>query len=504
MFNILNSISGRHSDLLKKCGLSLLFLTFAVYKLTNTTADPDLWGYMAFGKSFWEQGKFLYQDIFSYLPSHSRWIYHEWLTGVIFFPLYQAMGALGLQLLKYSLGLSTLLVIYMTARQRSADHYATIFILFAISGFLEFGYSPVRAQVFTFFFLALTLYILETARITSRWKILLWLIPIQVIWCNLHGGFLVGLGLLGLYMIGELVSRKPFIQYVGILFLSSLATLINPYGIEYWIYLIRAIPMPRPELTEWASVYTSFSFGILNNYALLYLFLLSIFLVLLLWWLKRWEPTAYIGLAVTLYLGLMHHRHINLFLVFAGIYMPVWLTTFLQTMKSDVKINLFLQRAGWKIPSLVGALLIFFWSGRSIVQDPLSLKLPLQPDHDNKYSMYYPVGAVDYIKKNFLSGNILTEFSWGEYLIWELYPRCLVALDGRFEQVYPEHITREYFDFIFGRSNWKQFLDKYPTDMILIPSGSSLCSLIQNASEWQKTYADQGSALFVKNARSNS
>jgi hypothetical protein len=262
--------------------------------------------------------------------------------------------------------------------------------------------------------------------------------------------------------------------------------------------------MPRPELTEWASVYTSFSFGILNNYALLYLFLLSIFLVLLLWWLKRWEPTAYIGLAVTLYLGLMHHRHINLFLVFAGIYMPVWLTTFLQTMKSDVKINLFLQRAGWKIPSLVGALLIFFWSGRSIVQDPLSLKLPLQPDHDKKYSMYYPVGAVDYIKKNFLSGNILTEFSWGEYLIWELYPRCLVALDGRFEQVYPEHITREYFDFIFGRSNWKQFLDKYPTDMILIPSGSSLCSLIQNASEWQKTYADQGSALFVKNARSNS
>jgi hypothetical protein len=232
MFNILNSISGRHSDLLKKCGLSLLFLTFAVYKLTNTTADPDLWGYMAFGKSFWEQGKFLYQDIFSYLPSHSRWIYHEWLTGVIFFPLYQAMGALGLQLLKYSLGLSTLLVIYMTARQRSADHYATIFILFAISGFLEFGYSPVRAQVFTFFFLALTLYILETARITSRWKILLWLIPIQVIWCNLHGGFLVGLGLLGLYMIGELVSRKPFIQYVGILFLSSLATLIIPYGIE--------------------------------------------------------------------------------------------------------------------------------------------------------------------------------------------------------------------------------------------------------------------------------
>ena len=60
------------------------------------------------------------------------------------------------------------------------------------------------------------------------------MIPIQILWCNLHGGFLVGLGLIGFYIIGEALSRKPFIPYVMVLALSSVATLINPYGIEYW------------------------------------------------------------------------------------------------------------------------------------------------------------------------------------------------------------------------------------------------------------------------------
>ena len=71
------------------------------------------------------------------------------------------------------------------------------------------GFSPVRAQVFTYCFFATSVYLLERARISQRWGGLWLLVPLQVLWCNLHGGFLAGLGLMGLYALGEGLSRRP-------------------------------------------------------------------------------------------------------------------------------------------------------------------------------------------------------------------------------------------------------------------------------------------------------
>ena len=132
--------------------------------------------------------------------------------------------------------------------------------------------------------------------------------------------------------------------------------------------------------------------------------------------------------------------------------MPVWLMAFLQRMNSEFKIQNILQRLGWKIPTLIGIFFIFSASVKIINQNPLSLKLPSQPNPDIKFMVYYPLEAIDYIKEHALSGNLLTEFHWGEYLLWNLYPRCRVSLDGRYETVYPDQVSREFFDFIFCKT----------------------------------------------------
>ena len=49
--------------------LAVLFLSRATELMTNTTADPDLWGYLSFGRLYWETGNFPYQDVFAYLPT---------------------------------------------------------------------------------------------------------------------------------------------------------------------------------------------------------------------------------------------------------------------------------------------------------------------------------------------------------------------------------------------------------------------------------------------------
>lgn len=477
--------------------LALIFLSRALERLTNTVADPDLWGYLSFGRLFWETGRFPYQDVFAYLPTLSPWIYHEWLTGVVFSPLYQTLGAPGLQVVKYVLGLTTLWLIYATARRRGAEPIAALWALFLVQGFLATGYSPVRAQVFTYTFFPLTLYILETTRFTGRWPRLWLLVPIMVVWANLHGGFLAGLGLIFLYGLGEALSRRPFLPYGGILVLSGLATLINPYGLQYWRYLIAAVSLPRPEISEWVSVWQAYQRGVFFDEFFLFFVVLALALLVFAW-ARRWELTPALVFGLTIYLGLRHLRHQVFFYMVLGAYLPSPLTTFLRVLRSDARWHIL--RQGWlKIPAvLLGVLMVGFYTYQTAVQEPFSLKLPSLSGAQEKSRIYYPTGAAAYIQEHHLAGKLLTEFNWGEYLIWVLYPQCRVSLDGRFETVYPEAVCREYFDFLNGRVTWRQFLEKYPPDMILIDNRSKVYSFLREEKSWRQVYQEPGCALLVR------
>ncbi|OPX19435.1 MAG: hypothetical protein BZ151_09280 [Desulfobacca sp. 4484_104] len=482
------------------CLLSILLLTFLLCGLSKTTADPDLWGYMGFGRLFWQTGKFPYQDIFSYVPTLDTWVYHEWLTGVIFYPLYQAWGAAGLQLLKLGLGLATAGLIYLSAVRRGASPAAAAVMLFLVSGFLPLGYSPVRAQIFTFFFFALSIYLLETARLTRRWRWLGSLVLIQVPWCNLHGGFVAGLGLLALYALGEAWSRRPWWPYLLTLVLATLATLVNPYGFQYWHYIIYAITMPRPEITEWAWLFKAYQQGTLGSGELAYVLVIVIFSVLLVIWARWWETTASLVALVTFYLGIHHVRHLVLLFIVLGAYLPVIFTPLLERFKSIPALQAIYQRLGWQTWVILFICLIGINSYRFLNQRPLSLTVPAQAEQPDgrKIKMYYPVGAIDYIQNHRLSGNLLTWFEWGEYLFWTFYPQCRVALDGRYETVYPEAVNQKYFDFLRGRPNWQQFLSHYPPDMILIRVPTKIYELLKNHQEWHQVYSDSGCALFLR------
>jgi hypothetical protein len=472
------------------------FLVILIFdRLTSTVADMDLWGYLAFGRLYWETGRFPYQDVFSYVPTLDPWVYHEWLTGVLFFLLYQTLGAAGLQVLKYGAGLAALSLVYLTARQRGAGPLAAALGVYLVHALLRLGFSPVRAQVFTIFFFALTLYLLEKARQRGYWRGLWLLVPVQIFWCNLHGGFVAGLGLTGIYALGATVSRRPSRLYWGALLISGGATLLNPYGLDYWIYLVRAISMPRPEILEWASVYRLYQLG-MPKWPLVYFLFLNVFVVI--WWARKGELTAGLALAAAMYLGWRHQRHQVLFLILAGAFLPDLMATYLEDLRTRPGFMAAWRRLGWKIPLAVAGAIALFSVHHAWRQGPLSLKTPALPGVQAESLTYYPLGAVDYLRQHQLSGKILVYFDWGEYLLWTLYPHCRVALDGRFETVYPEKVCREYFDFIFARPNWREFLDKYPPDLILLDSRSQINALIREETDWRPVYSDPGCTLFLR------
>ncbi len=463
-------------------------------QLAYTGADPDLWGYLAFGRLFWQSGQFPYQDVFSFVPTLNPWVYHEWLTGVLFYPLYLKLGGFGLQALKYVLALGTMALLFLTARLRGAEAVSAWLGIWFVQFLFIYGYSPVRAQIFTYFFFALSLYVLEKARLPGnrRWLALLIFLPIP--WCNLHGGFLAGLGLIALYGLGEALARRAYLSYLLTLLLAGLATLINPYGLNYWSYIFHAITMPRPQIHEWASLWTVFHTGQQKIY-LLYIGLTMAFAICLGIRTKGQEITPWLVLAVTGFLGVKHQRHLVFFLLAAGAYLPVFLNTFFEKWSPPPWVASWRARVGLAWPTAFLTALSLATVCWCLNKSPWTLEVPSRPG-DMKQVVYYPTGALAFLQAHQLSGRLLTEFDWGEYLLWNLFPQCRVALDGRFETVYPPEVCQKYWDFKYGEQNWRRMIDDYQPDLILIYTQSKAYPLLSREPGWQEVYADAHTALF--------
>jgi hypothetical protein len=475
--------------------LGALVVAVLLDAMAKTRADPDLWGYLAFGRLFWQTGVFPYHDVFSYVDTLGLWVYHEWLTGVVFYPLYQGLGGAGLQLLKYGLGLATVAMVYLTARERGATFVSAALVLWLIQLFPVIGFSPVRAQVFTYAFFATTVYLLERARLRQQWRGLWLLAPLELLWCNLHGGFVSGLGVMGLYGLGEGLGRRRFWPYLRVMLAAGLLTLANPYGWEYWRYLWTALALPRPEITEWASLWGAYEQGQTGGLELAYTLSLMGFAGFLAVKTRWRELSPILTLALVLALGLRHLRHLTFFLLLGGAYMPARLSLWLESRRGAGASSL--TRLAPALAIVLG-LTALMPADKFLSKHPLRLETSQAPGPGSIPGHYYPVGAMAYLQARHLAGKLLTEFAWGEYLIWNFYPACRVALDGRYETVYPQGVAKEYFDFINQVGESRKFLEDYPPDLILLAPRSKACAFMGANPAWRRVYADTGAALFVR------
>ena len=468
----------------------VLYLLF-VEIYSATFADNDLWGYLAFGRAFWETGQFPYHDLFSYTPTKQLWVYHEWLTGVLFYSIYQHAGDAGLQLLRYIVVLATIYLIYLTAIKRGSTPLAAFIAIVPAMLLISYGYVPVRAQVFTYLFFILTIYILESARLEQRRLILAWLPPVQILWCNFHGGFVAGLGLIGLYAIGEGLSGRKYLLLLLTGIIAIAVTFINPYGAQYWIYTIQAISMPRPEINEWISVIGAIEKGIYVFPAFLFAVMALLCLACYLFRRRR-DYTDVLVMVAMIYIGIRHVRHTVFLGLIFGSYLPVLLSEYWHNLR-ERKASV--QTKSWITGAVFASLVLLI----HLLVNPYRTP-PLVPSFmiETPQSRY-PIGALNYIMQKGLKGNILPFFDWGEFIIWHFSPDCRVAMDGRYETVYEEHVHREYFDFLLARPAWRVFLQKYPHEMILVPSRIRIAELMNQEKAWRIAYMDQNSVLFIPN-----
>ncbi|MDI6743301.1 MAG: hypothetical protein QMD11_11265 [Smithella sp.] len=463
----------------------------------TTLPDFDLWHRLAVGSIFFQTGSVLKQDIFSYLPTKDLWIDHEWGSGVIFYFLVNHFGEWGLFLLKALILLAIFILIIRIVRLQKNNMKPGIFyMMFAGFALLPFIATLVRCQMFTYLFFALWLYVLEKAKRGNNR--LLWLLPVtMLIWVNTHGGFLAGIGLVTIYAFGELLNRKHALKYFLVLSLLIPVTLINPYGFEFWKYIIEASLMPRPYIPEWHPITLAGPFHIIAGMKI-YVFAGFIVFVLLTviagirMVLHKQNPdwTSIILAIVLLYLGIKHQRHAAFFVIAAAAlfyhrYFEILdpLRYFIHKFLSDK------YHQTWRSVSK-GSGYIFLVVLLLYSFPYLSTRMTLDPS-------IYPVGSLEFIRQNNISGNLATTYNWGSYAFWKLYPQCKVMLDGRYEQVYPDDVFDIAMRFSENKGDWREVLKKYPADILVLCKIRFAPEDISKLAGWQTVYEDLSSVVLL-------
>lgn len=429
--------------------LSVLFY-FLAFLFTFHEADEDLWGRMAAGRLTIAEGRVPREDVFAYVPTKPAWIDHEWLSGVVFHEVHRAFGGAGLLILRALLGVASVALLLLAAR--GASPWTSAFLSLAVWPMLAQGFNSVmRAQAFTFLFFALTLFVLE------RGKGHLALLPLAVLWANLHGGFVVGPLLLLAYGFYRLAAG------------ALAASLLNPYGLEYWRYLSEALFMPRPEIVEWRPADLT-GIGDLHVQG-------AVLLVALLLWARRPRAAHVVALSGGALATILHIR-----------FAPLLGMVMLVTLGGSFEAPFEKRRHAFAIGAMTLALsLAAFGGGAAWPHRDFSLQLRVPQNR-------YPVAAVDLLKGE--RGNLAVFFNWGEYALYHLHPRVRVSIDGRYETVYPEDVVEANWAFTRGDPGSEGFLDAYPADFALYPRDTGAARRLAADSRWNLWYEDRSSALF--------
>lgn len=458
-----------------------LFIIILVFSMNAASFDADLWARLIAGMGFVDGGHVLTQDFLSYTPVHT-WYDHEWGAGVIFYFCLKYFGTYSLIILQALMIFGIFFFISKIIELKSDKPYNILFYLFAIMSVMPAINIPVRCHLFSFLFFTIFIYILEKVRLGN--KKLLIIIPIlTLLWGNIHGGVVSGIGLLVMYTIGEALNKKSFKEYLITFIISALTLFINPWGYEYVQFLLMANTMQRPNIVEW---YGIFSKIFITKYILFKLFILFTIITEIVYLAKtekksfkdfynNLDKTKFIILLSTLYLAIIHLKLISFFAICACCFAY---NDFYELIKS-IKLPV------WKDKFVY--LFIFILFGFSIFTKNYSLPVNFQN---------YPVKEVEFIKINKLSGNILTNFGYGSFVAYKLYPQNKIFMDGRYEEVYDVNLINEMRDLFLADND--NLLKKYKTDFIIIEKFYPLYNKLKSDKNYFLAYESEKFALFLK------
>lgn len=517
---------------IKALFIIILFVSFALQYLSVPVWDTDFWWHIATGKYIAETGSLPDQDPFSFtteleenknpFPEWEHFVLKQyWLSQLVLFFLFDSFGPAGIIILRSTLLIMTLLVVFWVLKKWSVSFpisFIFIFILF-IASLQNLGERPV---LFTIFFTALTFFLLEDFSENKGKRIVL-LFPLMFLWSNIHGGYVIGGIVIIVFIIGEGIniylkktaySKKDIYLLYGASAASLGASFMNPTA---WQAILIAVNIPfkykaiHENIQEYFSPFYLYANKIYPvNYE--YLFLLLIFPIIVVLRNKRIKLPHLMILTVFCFMSASARRLVIYYAVLASMILAkethLLIKEFSHKHISESRYKQILTIL--IAASCISTLIYFsgsaqkFWKNKTIIA----------------YASAAPVKAVDFIENNHLEGNMFNDYGYGGYLAWRLYPRQKTFIDTRGLDI---NIRTEYGwimqaeevevrgndGSVMQRQLWKMLLNHYRINYIFLTVVNPFYQIhpvifhLAESDLWTLVYSDNQSVIFVRNEDRN-
>jgi hypothetical protein len=471
---------------------AILFITLAVLvpivlQQPMLNSDGDLARHLRHGRYMLEHGGLIRTDPFSYTRGGAPFVGFEYGSQVIYALAERLGGVAGVAILAGLLiGLTYALLARFLLR-RGVDPLLA-YVTAILAALVGAGHWLARPHLFTFVAVMLLMELLERAPS----KPLLRFAALFGIWANIHGGFVYGWILIGLYLVGSVgevllggersawTARARY--YATALVVAVGATALNPRGLALHRHLFDHLN--QQYLFDHTAEFTSPNFH--EGGAKLFLWALLICIAALS--LKRTRPTLprLLVICAGTAFALTASRNISLFGLTV---LPL--------------LALHMDQAWRRLPDPRGIRARFeATTGRSATViwslPAAALMLALAVGHgragsaqlvDDRFDpTVFPIAAVRQARGAHLEGRLFTEFEWGGYVDYA-WPEQKIFIDGGTD-FFGEDLLRQYATIKGLDPGWRDLVRKWNISLMVLRRRSSLAHELLRDGRWHLWYCD--------------
>lgn len=439
-------------------------------------------------------------DLFSFSLPNYPYVYYEWGSEVIIALVYKLLGNFGVSVLYASVLSLSMFVIYKTAETITRKKpFLPLFILFTP---VAYAVAGGRLRVFGFFLLALV-YFLVCRFVYEKSKLIRFAPLVFILWVNLHGSFVLGLAVFWILSLMIFMTKRDYrqLKILGVIgFLSSVATVLNPYFFRIWnqVLLISGNYYSNLQYInlDWQSLLAKEGRGWILALGAVLLFM-GLFLIR-----NKVEIWQKLLLLVFLFASVKTARFaVGLF---------IFLLIPLNQMVLEIKEKIHLRKTESYFLVFL-AFLIFLVLSLGITANLIAVKYAYSSQENyakflttrfpKKYSyMNWPYKAGVTVISELSNKRVLNEANWGSLLLM-LDPNFKVFYYGAMDNFVAEGkpFAFEYLSIVNAESGWQEKLNKYQIDAVFLPSVFPLVRELNKDTGWSIYYEDKQAVILVKN-----
>lgn len=462
--------------------LAITAIAAVLYALKgeNILSDPDTYWHVATGQRIATSLSLPTADPFSHTAFGKEWILFEWLSQALFGAAYALGGWSAVAWLCLACAAGSVCLLARHLLRHLAGVHVLVICLLAVS--LSMPHLLARPHV-----LAWPIMVLWTAALVRSVddgaRPPLWLVPVATLWANLHGSFVLGLGLAGLAALDAMAKAwngghrqavlSAWTTFCGLL---GAASLITPQGIDTFLHIlsVQGQPVQMGAVAEWqASNFQQFQ----PLAVWLGLFLLAALTLGL-----RVPMVRTVAFVVLLFLALRHVRHVELVGFLAPILLAGALAKALALRSAAPVASL---PIGPRILTAVAAACLLLVLGRAAVTR-------FAPARDIS-----PAAALNALDAKTARGKVLNDYDFGGFLISR---GVATFIDGR-SDLFGDAFLSEYIKAAMVPAKPEtlaKYLDAHEIGWTLFQPARPAVAALDTLPGWRRAYADDVAVVHVR------